>query len=229
MFALSPVFLGAPAATAIASATFTAANGTLLSAYTSDSGHTFSKDAYGGAIVGFANSTIQSNKLSLVAANSSNYIFESISATPPSANYTVSVDVQVPGGVTGAFIGPMIRSDGNNNNYMTRLDKNGNSIDLYRLSAGGFIIIGTAVTISPALTATDTYNVALKGVGSALTVTVKRLADGFYLAPAGTFQASLINVLSGTDANITAAGKGGLMMVDTTAATGMLVDNFLIV
>lgn len=76
--------------TTYANDTFTGTNGTLLSAHTSDSGHTWTKSGGG------SNIDIQTNEIRAAAGNQFGMYY--ISATSTSADYSVQATIREPGG-----------------------------------------------------------------------------------------------------------------------------------
>jgi hypothetical protein len=184
--------------------TFTDADDTLLQSHTGELGATWTKHpSYTG------DTAITSNRAR--AGSGTTYAVYYSSGTTPGADYDVLGDFRVVTATAGsAFdeVGLMGRMDTTADTYYAAYHVPGNTDEwwLYKGVAGVFTQLGT---YAQALSASTTYAGKLEMRGSA----IKFYVDG-------------VERISVTDSAITAAGKAGLQTVDTSATTGIHLDNY---
>ena len=137
------------------------------------------------------------------------------SAVPAAAGYAVEADVYVATRLTDDWIGVVGRLDPavqNGTYYAAGYDEPTQAWTLYRVVNGVRTTLSTPYGQS--LTPGSSYHLSLDMAGS----TIRLLVDG-------------VQRVSATDANISAAGRGGIQQgngttsVDVTAAAGMHLDN----
>jgi hypothetical protein len=139
------------------------------------------------------------------------------SGVPASADYTVEADIYVASTVTNDMAGVVGRLDPTNVNgtyYLVRYEQTNLAWVLYKVVNGTWTWLGQSATQN--LTATSTYRLALDVTGT----TIRALVDG-------------TQVVSVTDASISAAGRAGIALgfhgsatTTITDSTGFHMDNF---
>ena len=207
--------------------TFTGTDGTLLSAHTSDSGHTWTQTNWYQGAVNVSTGEIRSNTFRASSATQpaaqngeASYISN---ATPPSANYAVAADFIIGSTTVNDFVGVAARastSGGNLVGYLTIF--NATQIALWKFLPTP-TQLGSAVTVS--LATSTTYRVAVEVNGTTVRGWVRRASDGFYLTSAGTFQSGVAYFSTVTDTSITAAGSAAIGTRGTSAGIGASIDN----
>ena len=182
--------------------TFTDANSTALTAHTPDTGGAWLAHP---SSLGTPAAAIGGNRLGgtwgLYGAYYNN-------ATPPSADYSVSVDVQNGGTLDNAVgAGCMIRlsSLASLTCYMARIRSG--SIVLEKYVSNSLTSLGS---VSYTLTNNEDFRLTLKGLGTAITVKVQRLSNGNYINSSGIEQAGETDLISATDSGVTSADFVGI-------------------
>ena len=201
--------LGEPSAT-VSSDTFTGTSGATLQSHTGEIGATWAKHA-----ISATDAVITPNGRIRKSGNTSGALYYS-SAVPTSADYTVEADVFVASILNNDQIGLVGRLDptGNGTFYATYYDESTQKWSLVRVINGAPTVIQTQAS-GAALTANTTYRVGLSMTGS----TIRLLING-------------VQLLSGTDTTITAAGRGGFVVgfgtqnTNDTDNKGMQLDNY---
>jgi hypothetical protein len=139
------------------------------------------------------------------------------SAVPAGADYTVDADVYVASNLTNDMAGVVGRLDPSSASgtyYEVRYEQPGQAWVLYKVVNGTWTWLGQSAT--QALTAGSTYHLTLALTGT----TIRALVDG-------------AQVVSVTDASITAAGRAGIALgfhasatTTVTDSAGLHLDNF---
>ncbi|MCF1452309.1 GDSL-type esterase/lipase family protein [Agrobacterium vitis] len=183
---------------------FTGTDGTLLSAHTSDSGHTWTPITSASV-----QATIASNRIYNPADASGNV--QRAVVTPPSANYYVEAVFYLASILTSDNVSISARCDsgGANTYYWAGWSQASGVWRLFKTVAGTATSLGTSAVT---LTAGSSYTVRLTVNGSTISMAVN-----------GT---TLISV---TDSSITTAGSPGIRMASVTqsATTGMQLDSLI--
>ncbi len=104
------------------------------------------------------------------------------------------------------------------------------AVRLTKFISGSETVLGTLALSSGAIANNHWYNIALSCYGSTLFVVVKRLTDGNYLQPDGTWGSTLAQALSATDGSITGQGYAGIVLGDNGGggAGDVYADDFSI-
>lgn len=183
--------------TQFASATFTAADGTELSA--ADSG--FAKNGT------CDNALVVSNRL--YAASGAIPPRYRNTATPPSADYDVSCDIYVVTQSTLYSAGPMARCNTSTlDGYWCRW-RHGTGIQLFKYVAGASTQLGSTVTQGQA--AESTIRLTLRCNGTSISV---------------FRNAETTPIISVTDSAHTAVGYAGLLTTNVSSTAGVHIDNW---
>ncbi len=186
-------------------------NGTVgmdLSSQTADDGTTWTRRSGDTTTVVISNN----HDVRQSAAGTSTYYTDEV---PASADYLVEADIiahTVRTGDQAGVVGRLDTANANGTFYWARYNRATTSWELYRRVNGVETTIGTAY--AQTLTAGTTYRLGLQMTGTKLNL----LVDGIVRATA-------------TDANITAAGRGGIRLISTSSTApsttvGQAVDNF---
>jgi prepilin-type N-terminal cleavage/methylation domain-containing protein len=199
------------AAGSTASDTFTGTSGTTLQSHTGEIGATWTKHAVSAtdAVITAA------GRIRKGGTTTTGALYYS-SATPGSADYTVSADVYVASLVANDVVGVVGRLDpgvANSTFYSAIYDYSSQKWTLVKVVNGssGWIGQTNVAVLSPG----TSYRLALNMTGS----TIRLLVDG-------------VQQLSVTDTGITGAGRAGLVVgygpqgMTDTDTTGMQLDNF---
>ena len=175
-----------------------------VTTHTSDSGGTWTK-------LGPGSLALTGDGAAVPDALPATYIH---SATPPSADYSVSLEMTASGNNN---IGPAMRGYGGV--YTERLALVGDGSKLYLIGQGGNVMMN-----KPYVSGT-TYRLTVGCVGSNAYGKVQRLSDSMWLTPAGGWQSGEIPCLASATVvgSLNTAGKA--QIVFGTAAGGV-VDNF---
>lgn len=179
--------------------TFTDVGGTLLSAHTGEAGATWTKHSAASS-----NAQIAGNRARVTSGGNAVGLYYA-SGTPATAEYDVQALVYRASS-SGTFSGIAGRIDtASNTLYLARY--NGTDWQLLKIVAG---TVTTLATFAQALTVGQTYDVKLE-IRDALK---KVFVDG-------------VEVISSTDNAITAAGRAGVRLADTTASdtTGTQIES----
>lgn len=193
---------------AFASDLFTDTTGTALASHTPTSGGSWSAWS---AATDFASSSMlitDANRVRTGTAGSNGYFH---SATPPSANYTVSVDIYF-ASILGStvFAGVLGRCTGTSTetSYVAFINGQTGQISLGYWNFTFFTDSGLNYT--PSISAGQTHTLAMRLTATQVIVSW----DGS-------------DVMTWTNADITSAGKAGLFLSNaTTNSTGPHIDNF---
>ncbi len=196
---------------------FTDTDATNLTSHTGETGATWAKNTDSSAV---ASPVITTNRVHANQAATQNVY---ASGTPGSANYSVSVDVNLPAGSFGTFAGVTGRALTNATTFYAIL-RNGTEWRLYKLVAGSGTVLGT---VSVAVSSSVTYRLTLTMTGTAISGMIQRLSDNWFLNSSAAWQPSSTTFASATDSAITAAGKAGLWLNGAdSGASGAQWDNF---
>ena len=183
--------------------TFTDTDSTALTAHTPDTGGTWTVH---GSSIGTPTVPIVSNKLD--ASSWGLYGAYYNTATPPSADYVVAVDVQTDGTsdtTSGGGVFARLSSSATLTGYLVRLQAG-------RLFFQKFVS-GTATTLgSQAYSAVSNqdYRLYLSCIGTTISVKCQRLDNLNWINSSGVEQASETNVFSVTDSSVTLAAFAGI-------------------
>lgn len=207
---LSQWRLGDSAISAVSSDSFTGTSGTLLTTHVGEVGATWAYQT------GSAN-TEQVSSENRARRNGTGYSINYVTATPPSADYSVEADLVVKSNLAGEMAGVIGRMNtATNTFYMARWEQADTSWNLIKYTNGTVAYLGF-VDAQPALTVGSSYRLTLSMNGSVLNLYV----DG-------------VRKVTAIDATITAAGKAGIMdggaggLANKTNTTGLHFDNFLV-
>jgi hypothetical protein len=189
---------------------FAGTAGALLSSRAAPDGTTWTRRAGDARTVVFSNN----NDARQGGTGTSTYYTDEVLASP---DYLVEADIVVHTVRTGdqaGVVGRLNTANANGTFYGARYNRTATTTnwELYRRVNGVETMIGTAY--SQTLTAGTTYRLGLQMTGTKINL----LVDGIVRVTA-------------TDANITAAGRGGIRLVSATAPSdtvGQAIDNFVI-
>jgi len=194
-YAFTPEFLGAVAggggvtSTPFLTDTFTEASDTILTSHTSDSGGTWAK------LNMVAAQTFTVNGASDYVSNSgTDGDIAYNSATPPSADYSVTATINNTTSTTvDRLAGPCVRVQADGSGYCATLGGSG-IFSIREYAPGGTNIYGAVLSTATYSVAVSTeYTITLSITGSDLSATV----DG-------------LGTITATDASVTNAGKAGI-------------------
>lgn len=206
--------------TAFVTDTFTDTDNVSILSHTGELGATWIK--YAGLATNALESKVGTNKL-VAGEATGNIAFYQASGTPASADYSATADVQFNGSAS-TFSGPMIRMPlGGSSGYLLRYSTGNVAPTLTMYLSASSSTIGTGPSFVP--TSGVVYRYTLSATGTSLVCTCQRLSDNQYLNSAGSWQSGATTFLTVTDANITAAGKPGVVHYQA-AATPEVIDNF---
>lgn len=158
------------------------------------------------------NSRLASNRLRQTNSTAAWYYH---SGTPASADYSVNVDVYNPAdGGSLTAVGPTARaSSGALTAYHARVNASGPTLQLYKVSAGSFSLLGSTTSFTPPST----------GASKNLKLDVSGTTIGLYWDGAASAD------ISATDSAISAAGSAGIRFANSAVpndTTGYQLDNF---
>ena len=187
--------------------TFTASTDTALSSHPPETGGTWVADtATGASSYGTVYANIDAVKLS----TGSGAVWYN-TATPPSADYTVTAQTVFP--TVGSYVhstGVCVRMDGAGKGLCARYEPGSNGkLKLFALDAGTYGWVGrypTEVIPSVATVVGETYTLSLSMAGTEYTATLKDSS------------LQTIATKSGTTSWVTAAGYAGFIIGDTTTS-----------
>lgn len=189
--------------------TFVATAGTLLSAHTSDSGDTWTATnsaGYPASLVISPSGSVRSDAGACYARSS---------ATPPSANYRLEVDLIRRSSAT-ANPRLYIRSDATLDGYAVEWDSATGELRLFKIT-GGSVTITFLDTVAFGWVVGATKRIALQAVGTTITVEVSTDGGGSWTNPFGA---------GVTDSSISAAGAVALSNDSAaTDSTGFAFQN----
>lgn len=201
--------------------TFTGANGTALTAHTSE-GTTWARHSWNS---GASTPEIQGNALQATATNDEEYFYAD--NAPAAADYEATTRFVISTVSNANLAAACVRlATGAATGYSLYYNSNFGSpiLRLYKNIAGTTTALGSNVAASLGV---DTYLITLKAVGTALTGRVQRTSDSQWLTSAGAWQAGQVDCMSATDGDITAAGKAGLMIGCRSSASENAIDSFV--
>ena len=203
---LSQWRLGEASASLTSSDSFTGTTGTALSSHTGELGATWVQAS------GLAPAQIDANRIhrSGLAGDTVDYV----TATPPSANYSVEADLLVKSNLAGDDTGVIGRRNSSNSNfYLARWDQASGHWQLAKFN--GLTVGVLASSGAATLTVGETYRVKLEMIGTTLNLYVNGILT-----------------VTTTDSSLTTAGNAGIMDGDgalsasKSSTTGLHIDNF---
>ena len=188
-------------------ASFTAPNGTALTAVVAESGGTFVKHL---SATNSAVPTIEGNAVRAAENNSEAWYY--LTDDPAGANYTATTRYSVLAVSNGNTAGAGVRhATGAATGYQFFFNSNFGT-PFFRLRK---VVAGTGTSLIADMTSAGlgvgTYDLTCSAVGSTISGFVQRLSDSFWLTSAGAWQAGQVACMTATDTAITAAGKSAAM------------------
>ena len=203
---LSQWRLGEASATLISRDSFTDTTGKALSSHTGELGATWVQAS------GLAPAQIDGNRIHRagLAGDTVDYV----TATPPSANYSVEADLLVKSNLLGDDTGVIGRRNSSNNFYLARYDQTSAHWQLAKYNGALVSVLASSIGTTT-LTVGETYRVKLEMIGTTLNLYVNG-----------------IQTVTATDSSLTAAGNAGIMDGDGAlsaskgSTTGLHIDNF---
>ena len=206
--ALSHWRLGESSATLTSSDSFTGTSATALPSHTGEIGATWTH------LAGLANAQLtDANRVR--RAGLAGYSIDYVTATPPTADYSVEADLYVRSNLLGDTIGVAGRiNTATTTFYLARWEQSDTSWNLIKYTNGTVSYLNY-VSAEPALVVGETYRLRLEMAGSSLKLYVNGVLK-----------------VSATDATITAAGRAGIMdgsdalSLAKSNTTGVHIDNF---
>ena len=162
------------------------------------------------------NGKIQNNR---AYGGSSNCYWYVAGEVAQSANYTVTAELVYTGfgGINLAGVAGRLASGAET---MYTLQRDTNSIDLYKFVAGAVTLLGS-VSISYA-----NCTITLGMLGTSITATVVETASGEYVKSDGTTQVAQTTCISVTDSSVTAIGFAGMQLNNAGFTTRIHLENF---
>ncbi len=199
--------------------TFTDTDATALTSHTGETGATWAKNTATNAV---ASPVITTNRVH--GAQAADQIVYA-SGTPGSADYSVTCDMNLPAGSFGTDTGVVGRSS-TSAFTMYAVVRQAGQWRLVRMSAGSGLTIGSLVSMTNVTSVT--YRITLTMTGTTISGYVQRLSDNWYLtATANVWQPSPVAFTSGTNSDISTAGKAGLWIFgNDSGSSGAQWDNF---
>ncbi len=197
---------------------FTDTDATNLTSHTGETGATWAKNTNTNAV---ASPVITTNRVH--GAQAVDQLVYA-SGTPGSADYSVTADMNLSAGSFGTDTGVMGRMSTSAFTGYAVVRQAG-QWRLVRMSAGSGLTIGSLVTMTNVTSVT--YRITLTMTGTAISGFVQRLSDNWYLTSAGGWQPASTAFTSGTNSDISTAGKAGLWIFgNDSGASGAQWDNF---
>jgi len=196
--------------TQFASDAFTGADDSNLVSHTSDSGHSWAISGVAAAESGTP-AKIWSNATRHNSASGNHNVYY-LSASPASAEYTVTVSAAY-NGVTTDLTGPALgvaatSVAGSSHAYIWQLAPQSSGFRLRRYDGA---TPTTLVTVTGTLTSGVVYVMTIgRASGGVITGKVQRLSDNYWLNSSGTWAATAATAATATDTTYTTADKAGI-------------------
>lgn len=201
--------------------TFTDTNGVLITAHTGEVGATWAR------LTGLSDNTnapqIQSNKVSK-GADSANWALYYASASPASADYSVTLDMTLSTSAN-QLVGPMLRAQtGTGYNYAVTGSTTANGFRL-RKWTGSHVTLAD-LTPATGYSAGEVFRMTIDAVGTTIRFKVQRLSNNDWLQTNGLWDTGEVWCITYSDTTdpISAAGKAGFWQYQE--ANTETIDNF---
>lgn len=197
--------------------TFTDTDSTAILSHTGEGSLTWSRQTGSND----SGPIITSNALVPTDSGTDGYYY--CSASPASADYTVTYDLIFVSGANAVDGVGGRMSNAAQTGYYACLYKAVNHISLFKQVAGALTEI-TYVNLAGA-PSPGTWRITLGMAGTTITVRVQRLSDSEYLTSSNTWQSGAVDCISTTDSSISSAGFPGLWISGSGSPNS--IDNFL--
>jgi hypothetical protein len=145
-----------------------------------------------------------------------------ISATPPSADYSVTADITI-GGTSDVLLGVLGRTQSGDYGYSAALHEEVGGLSIFEFAGSGPVVIATCYFPSYTMPA-GTYKVILEMSGSTLNAYCQRKSDDQWLTNLTWGGTKAVGATS-SDASTSAAGNAGIWISCNSGSTGT-IDNF---